>query len=649
MRKKYKAPAPPDSLLMMSLLSLLATTTQAQYTVNDRQVGVQLFQWPFASIAQECVDFLGPNGYSFVQTSPVQEHAKNSFDGYNNPWYLVYQPLGYKIGNRLGSVADFKNMTHVCKSVGVDIVVDVVLNHFAYVNEKDNGGYGTSGAWDSHAFHENFPDAGYNSTHFHDSKCNGPINWNDLQSIYNCQLSTLVDVDTANSFVQQSVANFLNKLVDYGVAGFRFDAAKAMPAADIAGFLSTLKKNYRGLKPYVTQEIYNPFPNGQIDQPLANTAAPAYSTNGRILSFEYGPAVGRVFRQISGTTNQLQSILSSLQVGSAHSTVFIENHDLERNTDGDGSWALSRKNDAQYKQAMAFNILYPWGLPQVHSGYSIQYNGGGSIRESPVSAPFDSFGKIKAVAPIVGNICPQGWACQHRWSDIFPLVRVRNLIGKNQTPQIQGLGTNQIYWSVAGKAFAAINSASNAMSGTVHTGLAPGQYCNMVYGYAGNGQCNLWPGVVLANGEALVYTVDKNGNTNLSINVNDKSQVVALYSGPDGFFGSSPTTSVPVVTSTPVPTTTVTFKVTHDAGLGDQLFVVGSFNNWNTCSGIPLTWTAGNIWTSSSVPLVSGNVYQWKTISYGTHTQTTCSTPNWQGGNNNIFTASNNLVVSAAY
>ncbi|KAJ3319552.1 hypothetical protein HDV06_006200, partial [Boothiomyces sp. JEL0866] len=337
---------------MLSLISLIAAT-QAQYTVNGNQVGVQLFQWPFASIAQECVEFLGPNGYSFVQTSPVQEHAKNAFDGYTNPWYLVYQPLGYSIGNRLGTVDDFKNMTETCKNAGVDIVVDVVLNHFAYINENDNGGYGSTAAWNSHAFSENFPDAGYTAAHFHDQKCNGPINWGDINSIYNCQLSTLADVDTANSFVQQSVSNFLNKLLEYGVAGFRFDAAKEMPSADIAGFLSRLNKNYKGQKPYVTQEIYNPFPNGQIDQPLPNTGAPAYSTNGRILSFEYGPAVGRVFRQLSGTTNQLQSILNGLQVSSAYSTVFIENHDMERNSDGDNNWALSRKNDAQYKQAMA--------------------------------------------------------------------------------------------------------------------------------------------------------------------------------------------------------------------------------------------------------------------------------------------------------
>jgi hypothetical protein len=48
------------------------SSSPASNRMPNTNVGVQLFQWPFADIAKECVDFLGPNGYAFVQTSPVQ-------------------------------------------------------------------------------------------------------------------------------------------------------------------------------------------------------------------------------------------------------------------------------------------------------------------------------------------------------------------------------------------------------------------------------------------------------------------------------------------------------------------------------------------------------------------------------------------------
>ena len=35
---------------------------------------VHLFEWSWTDVAQECEDFLGPNGYDAVQISPPQEH-----------------------------------------------------------------------------------------------------------------------------------------------------------------------------------------------------------------------------------------------------------------------------------------------------------------------------------------------------------------------------------------------------------------------------------------------------------------------------------------------------------------------------------------------------------------------------------------------
>ncbi len=239
--------------------------------------------------------------------------------------------------------------------------------------------------------------------------------------------------------------------------------------------------------------------------------------------------------------------MARLQLNGVVSTTFIENHDKERDPGGDFHYALSRLNDGWwYKQAQAFNILYPYGLPIVHSGYRFEYYGGERIkRESPVSAPYDANGMIKSVGNIVGNVCSNGWMCQHRWSEIFPLVRVRNYIGQGLNYLVpiytNGQGSNQINFNVPGRGFVAINSAQNGQwnenqSQSIYTGLPQGRYCNMVYAYAANGKCNLWPGTVLKNKEQVEYVVDAKMYTTVKIGAADKSRVVALYTARDGTF-----------------------------------------------------------------------------------------------------------------
>jgi len=101
--------------------------------VDDRSVIVQLFEWKWEDIAKECEEFLGPNGYGGVQTSPVNENAvldpppwdKNI----HRPWYERYQPVSYKLITRSGDEAQFKDMVHRCNKVGVRIYVDIVINH----------------------------------------------------------------------------------------------------------------------------------------------------------------------------------------------------------------------------------------------------------------------------------------------------------------------------------------------------------------------------------------------------------------------------------------------------------------------------------------------------------------------------------------
>lgn len=59
--------------------------------------------------------------------------------------------------------------------------------------------------------------------------------------IYKCNLGGLPDLNTAASYVQDSIAGYFNHLVDLGVAGVRIDAAKHIDPADLKAILAKVR------------------------------------------------------------------------------------------------------------------------------------------------------------------------------------------------------------------------------------------------------------------------------------------------------------------------------------------------------------------------------------------------------------------------
>ena len=620
---------------------VMVPLAHSQYFVNDKVVGVQLFHWKFTDIATECTEFLGPNGFSFVQTSPVQAHIDSPADetGVKYHWWNIYQPLSYNIGNRLGTQAEFENMVTACRKAGVDVIVDVVINHMACGGLFGDGGFGTSAAWSSADHDESFPDASYNSSHFHDSysvaSCCG---YDSDQEVWNMRLAGLVDLATERNDVRNIIAAFLNALVSSGVVGFRVDAAKHMPLADITAIFSQVHDNYRGMRPFVSLEVNIAFSS---DNTYKN-----YSSVGRILNYDYAEQVGQAFR-LTNNMATATSITANLDSGAAsqttvseeHSVVFVENHDTERDWKGNKWYALSRLGGMAYKNAVAYSILYPWGIPIVHSGYNFQFKD--VDKQDPFTAPVNGTGYNLPVGTITDNMCPPAWSCQHRWSEVFPLVNIRNHIGLSSSAFLRSSGTNPknpmaIYWGVFGKAFVFIGTTSSSKNVSIATGLPPGTYCNAVYSYASNSSksCVAWPGVVLSNEEPMSYVVDEWGKTNVAIYDNHKSWVVALSTLPNGQLSLvSPNNSKHRAT--------VTFKVTTQTmiGYGDSVYVTGDFNNWDMCNAVPCTRSArNNVWTCTAV--VANNWdYQYKPIHFGSASGTACTAAQWAPGSSADFNA----------
>ncbi len=173
----------------------------------DRGVMLHAHTWPFSAIESAIPD-IASAGFTSVQVSPVNKTKGTT------PWWILYQPCDLNIGNAvLGTEAEFRSMCSKAEQHGVKIIVDAVLNHVG-----DNG---TSGNWANE-----LDPALKRREYFHN---NGQIsNWQDRWQITQQDLLGLPDWNTQSRTVQDLHIQFLNKCIDAGADGFRFDAAKHM-------------------------------------------------------------------------------------------------------------------------------------------------------------------------------------------------------------------------------------------------------------------------------------------------------------------------------------------------------------------------------------------------------------------------------------
>ncbi|KAG5877500.1 hypothetical protein JTB14_028909 [Gonioctena quinquepunctata] len=240
------------TLFVLAIKCCLFSNVLCQFDPHfygNRSTIVHLFEWKWYDIAQECERFLQHKGYGGVQISPPNENIIIQ----NRPWWERYQPVSYIINTRSGDETAFKNMTKRCNDVGVRIYVDAVINHMAATNGE--GVSGSTSDWSG----KKFPAVPYGPNDFHDN-C-GISNYEDPVNVRECELESLRDLDHGKLHVRQKVVEYMNHLIDLGVAGFRIDAAKHMWPSElrnIIGDLKYLNTDYGfspRKKPFVYQEV----------------------------------------------------------------------------------------------------------------------------------------------------------------------------------------------------------------------------------------------------------------------------------------------------------------------------------------------------------------------------------------------------------
>src|SRR5699024_10204750 len=342
---------------------------------------VHLFQWNWDSVAAECTDFLGPNGYSGVQVSPPQEHVViPSSEGGEYPWWQDYQPVSYQIDNtRRGTAEDFEDMVDTCADQGVRIYVDAVISHMTCPQEGSRSSSGGT-TWEPDRCPDLFGDGEASYTYDDFGPCYDTIeNWDDKEEVQNCELLDLADLDTGSSHVQDQIVRYLNEMIELGVGGFRVDATKHIPEEHVEAIFAQLDDVPGwGGQPHVYHEVI-----GDDTVPYTN-----YTDYGQITNFDYQRDVANRFAD--GNIAELTDMDQYGDLTSEEAVVFIDNHDTQRSEP-----TLTYADGDRYYLATAFMLAHPYGTPVVMSSYDFQ----GNDAEGPPS-----------IGEVEGN--PAGWVTE---------------------------------------------------------------------------------------------------------------------------------------------------------------------------------------------------------------------------------------------
>ena len=539
------------ALLAAVTLPVLASTPAAiAAPPGPKDVTATLFQWRFDDVARACTDVLGPKGYGHVEVSPATEHIQGP------QWWTSYQPVSYKIAGRLGDRAAFANMVTTCHNAGVKVIADAVINHMAGIP----GGTGTGGSSFSKY---NYP-GHYQDWDFH--SCRQPItDYRNRDNVQNCELVELSDLNTGSDYVRSEIAEYLTDLRSLGVDGFRIDAAKHISAADLAAI-----KSRQPDPGYWVQEVIHGA--GEAVQPEE------YLNTGDVDEFRYAKGLKSVFN--GGRLADLSQFGESWGfVPSGKGRSFVDNWDTERN----GS-TLNRTYGSTYTLANVFMLAWPYGSPNVYSGYVVSGHDDGP--------------------PLGGDVreCYQdGWTCVHAWRQVANMVGFRNAVAGTGVTNWWSNGNNAIAFGRGTKGYVAINRESTALTRTFQTSLPAGTYCDVQH--ADPGACS-----------GHTYTVDSSGRFTATVGAGD---ALALYST-----GTATTSGAD-------------FAVNATTSWGQNIFVVGNqpaLGNWSTGAAVPLSSATYPTWRAT-VTMPPGTRFEYKYIR-----KDSTGTVTWESGANRVAT-----------
>ena len=415
---------------------------------------LHVWSWNFPTIAENMKQ-IADAGYTMLQTSPV--NACFSPEGANikildekeGNWYHYYQPTDWTVGNNIvGTEQEMKAMLDSAKKYGIRVLVDVLPNHTAFDIDLVTD--------------EFYAAVGGRGKMFHTKGLEGIQDYNDRTQCTHQGVGGLPDVNTENPLFQKYYMGFVNKLIEMGVRGFRYDTAKHIgvhsdPLDAEAGVtendfwdVATGRKEVLGVSlciPYDSLFVY-----GEVLQDR-NVPEEEYAGYFGQTASSYGHVLREALWRRS--VKDLDLVSWHHRAAPEHLTTWVESHDTYCNANESAGLT-----DAQIRTGWVFLTARQNGTPLF---YSRPMN---STREN-------YFGDNLLGA---------------RGNDEFfhPEVVAVNKFRKEMDGQVEDIRFSEdgevILVNRGDKGAALINLSAESNFIELPTGLADGEYADMVYG-----------------------------------------------------------------------------------------------------------------------------------------------------------------------
>lgn len=220
-------------ILIAVLVAVLVTQLQATATTPAQPTAIfHAFNQNYSDV-EKFVCQLADQGYSHVQISPAQQ---------SNPgaeWWKRYQPIDYSVIEGLGSATELQQMISTAHGCQIKVIADVVFNHMANLDANE-------GFEDLTQFPGLSPDD-FNTVSGNLGQKPCDINYSDgnRESELNCWLGGLPDLKFTDTVKALQKAH-LKTLLDLGVDGFRFDAAKHIPTDVLQEYVNYINQESTG-------------------------------------------------------------------------------------------------------------------------------------------------------------------------------------------------------------------------------------------------------------------------------------------------------------------------------------------------------------------------------------------------------------------
>ena len=356
---------------VLACLSLAACASNTTTGLVDRMTHnpeatntetiLHVWSWNFPTIAQN-MQKISDAGFTMIQTSPV--NACFSPDGGNvkildekeGNWYHYYQPTDWTVGNNIvGTEEEMRAMLDSAKKYDIRVLVDVLPNHTAFdIDLVTDEFYAAVGGRDKM---------------FHTSGLKGIEDYNDRTQCTLQGVGGLPDVNTENPLFQKYYMQFVNKLLEMGVRGFRYDTAKHIgvhsdPLDTEAGVkendfwdVATGRKSVLGVSlalPYDSLFVY-----GEVLQDR-NVPENEYAGYFGQTASSYGHVLREVLTQRSAKDHDLLSWYHS--AAPEYLTTWVESHDTYCNANESAGLT-----DAQIRTGWVFLTARQNGTPLFYS------------------------------------------------------------------------------------------------------------------------------------------------------------------------------------------------------------------------------------------------------------------------------------------